>query len=236
MTEQQECYIQQLIVSLRTRLLVMGASVEIAVDNMQRAVTSLDAGTAQAVIENDDTIDALENEIDESALALLARAQPVARDLRFVVSTLRMVVDMERVGDEASSICAQVLLMADADRDRIVDLTGRHLQSSIAAFSHAMALLRADDYEAALTMKGTDDEALQSEVATIERLMKQLRDGGDGGLDPVLGMHIILMVHSLTRIWRRAANIAGHVYFASLGDSLKHGNVQDREKKAAMHF
>ncbi len=235
MTAQQESYIQQLVVSLRTRLLVMGASVEIAVDNMHKAVSSLDVGTAQAVIENDDTIDALENEIDESALALLARAQPVARDLRFVVSALRMVVDMERVGDEASSICSQVLLMADAGKEQVTDLAGRHMTSSINAFRQAMAILRSNDYEAALTMKATDDEALQSEVATIERLMKLLKCG-DEGMDPVLVMHLILMVHSLTRIWRRSANIAGHVYFASLGDSLKHGSGQDREKKGRLHF
>ncbi|MDO5537302.1 MAG: PhoU domain-containing protein [Desulfovibrionaceae bacterium] len=236
MTEQQESYIQQLVVSLRTRLLVMGASVEIAVDNMQKAVTRMDIGTAQAVIENDDTIDALENEVDESSLALLARAQPVARDLRFVVSALRMVVDMERVGDEAASICSQVLLMKDADTAAVMDLVGRHLNSSTEAFSRALQILRSDDSEAALTMKHSDDEALQSEVATIERLMKQLENAQKGGMDAVLVMHLILMVHSLTRIWRRSANIAGHVYFASLGDSLKHAPQGEREKKARLHF
>ena len=61
---QQEYYIEQMIVSLRTRLLVMGASVEIAVDNMHKAVKELNVGTAQAVIENDDDIDYLENEND----------------------------------------------------------------------------------------------------------------------------------------------------------------------------
>lgn len=226
MTENNENYIQQLIVSLRTRLLVMGASVEIAVDNMNKAVTGMDIGTAQAVIENDDTIDALETELDEMALAVLARTQPVAGDLRFVVSALRMVVDMERVGDEAASICSQVLLMKDVEPKQVMGLVGRHLSLSIDAFSHAMEIVRKDDYAGALAMRSTDDEAMQSEVATIEHLMKELKQcgqSGSAGMDPVLVMHLILLVHSLTRIWRRSANIAGHVYFASLGDSLKHG-------------
>ncbi len=239
MTEKNENYIQQLIVSLRTRLLVMGASVEIAVDNMNKAVTGMDAGTAQAVIENDDTIDALETELDEMALAVLARTQPVAGDLRFVVSALRMVVDMERVGDEAASICAQVLLMKDVEPKQVLGLVGRHLSLSIAAFSHAMEIVRKDDYAGALAMRSTDDEAMQSEVATIEHLMKELKQCDSAGMDPVLVMHLILLVHSLTRIWRRSANIAGHVYFASLGDSLKHGpatsesRIQDQAAKDA---
>ena len=236
MNERNESYIQQLIVSLRTRLLVMGASVEIAVDNMKKAVSSMDIGTAQAVIENDDTIDDLENELDEMSLAVMARAQPVARDLRFVVSALRMVVDMERVGDEAASICSQVLLMKGVDVKTVLGLVEPHMSSSIAAFSQAMDIVRRDDHDAALAMRSTDDEAMQSEVATIERLMKLLEQKDNGGMDPVLVMHLILLVHSLTRIWRRAANIAGHVYFASLGDSLKHASILDREKKEHLHF
>lgn len=62
-------------------------------------------------MENDAAIDALENEIDEMALQLLARTQPVAGDLRFVVSALRMVVDLERIGDEAVSVAEQAVLM-----------------------------------------------------------------------------------------------------------------------------
>ena len=98
--QQQANYLQQLLVSLRTRLLVMCASVGIALEDAGKAMAAGDPGRAASVIENDAAIDALENEIDEMALQLLARTQPVARDLRFVVSALRMVVDLERIGDE----------------------------------------------------------------------------------------------------------------------------------------
>ncbi|HIW00255.1 MAG TPA: PhoU family transcriptional regulator [Candidatus Desulfovibrio intestinipullorum] len=232
----QESYIEQMIVSLRTRLLVMGASVEIAVDNMKKAVADLNVGTAQAVIENDDDIDAMENEIDASSLALLARTQPVAKDLRFVVSALRMVVDMERIGDECTSICSQVVLMKDADKKQIMDYVGEHLQSATDAFRSALKLMRNNNAEEALTMQHTDDEALQSEVAIIERMMRELEcnDHTVAHPDPVLIMHLILLVHSLTRIWRRSANIAGHIYFASLGDSLKH--APEKMKAERLHF
>lgn len=231
----QENYLQEMIVSLRTRLLVMAASVEIAVENTRKAVEGLDVGTAQSVMENDDDIDALEVEIDDSSLALLARAQPVAKDLRFVVSVLRMVVDMERIGDEAASICSQVVLMKDADKVQILDLVGDHMDAACRTFTRTMDIVRQSNYQAALELQCMDDEALQSEVATIGRLMAELECTREDKkhIDAVLVMHLILLVHSLTRIWRRSVNIAGHVYFASLGDSLKH---LDRKKEPRLHF
>ena len=108
---QQANYLQQLLVTLRTRLLVMCASVGIALEEAGKALAANDPGRAAAVIESDAAIDALENEIDEMALRLLARSQPVAGDLRFVVTSLRMVVDLERIGDEAVSMSEQAILM-----------------------------------------------------------------------------------------------------------------------------
>lgn len=219
----QESYIEQMIVSLRTRLLVMGASVEIAVDNMSKAVKELNAGAAQAVIENDDDIDELENEIDESSLTLLAKTQPVAKDLRFVVSCLRMVTDMERIGDEAASICSQVVLLEGADKNKVLGIIGRHLDAATAAFDKAMDIVREMDGAAAAEMnEHTDDDALQSEVATMDLIMHRLDKNSEDHLDPLLVMHLILMTHSLTRIWRRSANMAGHICFACKGTSVKH--------------
>ena len=113
-----------MIVSLRTQLLVMGASTEIAVDNMRNAIMKMDAPTAQAVIDGDDAIDLLENQIDSSSLSILARTQPVAGDLRFVVATLRpTVVDMERIGDEASTVCGHIILMKGTSASELLDLS-----------------------------------------------------------------------------------------------------------------
>ena len=107
----QETRLQQMLVTLRTRLLVMCAATGLALDDACRALKEGDVGRASAVIDGDDAINALENEIDEKALSLLARVQPVAGDLRFVVIALRMVADLERIGDEAASIAERTLIM-----------------------------------------------------------------------------------------------------------------------------
>ena len=223
MANKQEHFLDQTLDSLKIRIMVMGAAVENAVGGMERALRRMDPNAARLVLEGDDAIDGFENEIDETALNILALHQPVACDLRFVVSALRIVVDMERVGDEAANVCNQVILLKGTPANEVTSLVGDHLTRSVTALADALSILRRGDAEQALAMRNSEDEAIQGEVRILQKLV-DCRTGGmaDGPLDPVFAMHMILVVHSLTRIWRRAVNIAGHVYFASLGDSIKH--------------
>ena len=218
---QQANYLQQLLVTLRTRLLVMCASVGIALEEAGKALVSNDPGRAAAVIESDVAIDALENEIDEMALRLLARSQPVASDLRFVVTSLRMVVDLERIGDEAVSMAEQATLMQDMPGFSVIPHVRELYVSAREAFENAVRVFRENDAQGALIMSRGDDEAVQTEVRIIQGLMEGLSDP-QNTLNPHQAMHIILVTRSLTRIWRRSVNIAEHVYFISRGESLKH--------------
>lgn len=218
---QQANYLQQLLVTLRTRLLVMCASVGIALEEAGKALVANDPGRAAAVIESDVAIDALENEIDEMALRLLARSQPVASDLRFVVTSLRMVVDLERIGDEAVSMAEQATLMQDMPGFSVIPHVRELYVSAREAFENAVRVFRENDAQGALIMSRGDDEAVQTEVRIIQGLMEGLSDP-QNRLEPQQAMHIILVTRSLTRIWRRSVNIAEHVYFISRGESLKH--------------
>ena len=80
-----------------------------AVAKARQALLARDEGTAREVVDGDEDIDALEIAIDAEILRLLALNQPVARDLRFIVGCMRMVVSIERIGDEASGIAARAL-------------------------------------------------------------------------------------------------------------------------------
>ena len=238
---EQENFIHQMIVSLRTQLLVMGASTEIAVDNMRNAIMKMDAPTAQAVIDGDDAIDLLENQIDSSSLSILARTQPVAGDLRFVVATLRIVVDMERIGDEASTVCGHIILMKGTSASELLDLLQDHLDNGLQAFRKSLRILREGDAEGALEMHQSYDDSMVYKYdfliigSGVQKLIERVHNPGSGApLDTVFVMHMILIVHSITRIWRRSVNIAGHCYFAYRGDSLKH--VAPHEHKEIMHF
>lgn len=91
----QEHYTQQLLDNLRAKLLIMGSKTQQALDDAAIAVLNHDLPRAAAVLDGDTDIDDLENEIDEATLNILARTQPVARDLRFLMSVVRMVLDLE---------------------------------------------------------------------------------------------------------------------------------------------
>lgn len=111
----QEHYTQQLLDNLRAKLLIMGSKTQQALDDAAIAVLNHDLPRAAAVLDGDTDIDDLENQIDEATLNILARTQPVARDLRFLMSVVRMVLDLERIGDESVVVAEQVTLLGQAD-------------------------------------------------------------------------------------------------------------------------
>ncbi|MDR0466643.1 MAG: phosphate signaling complex protein PhoU [Deltaproteobacteria bacterium] len=222
----KETQLQYLLEQLRTRLLVMCVTVEEAVESACVSLRHDNVARAEAVIEHDGKVDELENEIDDMALSLMARTQPVARDLRFVVGAVRMVVDLERIGDEAAGIAERAVLMQTLPKipdfgqlEEMMRMAQKALHESIAAFR---------DGDAALALqicRGVDDIA-QMEVRLIQSLMERLTNDA---LRPGIGgwcfMHAILIARSLNRIFRRASNIAEHVYFMVEGVSIKHRKV-----------
>ncbi|HEV8248206.1 MAG TPA: PhoU domain-containing protein, partial [Polyangiaceae bacterium] len=89
---------EQELETLRERVLLMGARVEQMIDHAMRAFTERNPGLGRSTIQQDSQIDGLELEIDELCLQLLARRQPMASDLRFITTSLKLVTDLERIG------------------------------------------------------------------------------------------------------------------------------------------
>src|SRR5512147_833285 len=94
--------------TLRERILYMGAEAERLVEVAFAALRQRDVSRARAAIEMDEAIDLLEIEIDELCLRILARRQPVASDLRFVTTALKLVTDLERAADLGVNIAERV--------------------------------------------------------------------------------------------------------------------------------
>jgi len=94
---------------IRERVLLMGAKVEEMIKSSIRALADRDSVLAQRMIEYDHQINRLEVEIDELCLRILAKRQPVASDLRFITIALKLVTDLERIGDLGVNICERVI-------------------------------------------------------------------------------------------------------------------------------
>ncbi len=220
----KETQLQQNITQLRTRLLVMCASVGIAVDDACAALASGSLGSASAVVDGDAAINALETEIDEMALTLLVRNQPVAQDLRFVVAALRMVSELERIGDEAASIAERVLILHGALPEPVLRSVSPLIELAVGLYARASEAFRANDAEGALHLCRSEDESTQTEVQALQGVMDYFcvnnTDGRSG--QAYVGMHGILICRALNRICHRAANIAEQTYFIVRGDNIKH--------------
>jgi phosphate transport system protein len=94
---------------IREKLLLMGAKVEEMIKSSIRALVQRDSVLAQRMIEYDHQINRLEVEIDDGCLRILAKRQPVASDLRFITIALKLVTDLERIGDLGVNICERVI-------------------------------------------------------------------------------------------------------------------------------
>jgi phosphate transport system protein len=97
------------LLKLREQILLMGAKVEEMIKSSIRALVERDSVLAQRLIEFDHQINRLEVETDELCLRILAKRQPVASDLRFITMALKLVTDLERIGDIGVNICERVL-------------------------------------------------------------------------------------------------------------------------------
>jgi len=99
--------------TLRDKLLYMGAKVEEMIALSMRALLDRDSPLARRMVDHDHVINRLEMEIDSLCLSILARRQPVASDLRFIATVLKIVTDLERVGDLAVNMAERVLELND---------------------------------------------------------------------------------------------------------------------------
>jgi phosphate transport system protein len=224
----KETQLQHMLTGLRTRLLIMGAAVGIALDEACAALVEGNPGRAAAVVDGDMAIDQMENEVDELALSLLVRNQPVAQDLRCVVAALRMVLDLERIGDEAASIAEQVVIMEESLPPEIMAEARPLMISATGMFAQAMEAFRAGDEEEALRLCRQEEEIAQQDLTALHRVMDLSfkKSPGQGAASLVYGgMNGILICKSFNRICRRCTNIGEHTYFIVKGVDIKHRNL-----------
>ncbi len=98
---------------LHHELIRMGSMVEESIENAIYALKKQDIELAKKVLDNDDAIDAQEKKIERICLMLIARQQPLAKDLRVISTALKIITDMERIADHSSDICEITLRMAN---------------------------------------------------------------------------------------------------------------------------
>lgn len=216
---------------LKKQILHLGALVE---DAVARAITSVldrDATLAERIIQEDSRIDAIEIDVEEECLHTLACYQPVAQDLRFVVSVLKINNDLERIADLAVNIAEQGRFLAEEPQLQSLpfDLgeNARKVRSMLKTSLDALVNTHTELAEAVLV---TDDEVDAFHRAMYTHLENEVR--ADTDRIPQM-IHYLSISRQLERIADHAVNIAEDVLYMAKGDIIRHGNNSHQSREPA---
>jgi phosphate transport system protein len=204
---------------LKERLLYEGALVERAIRDAIKALLERDSQLARKVIEDDETINAKEVEIDEFCLKLLALRQPAARDLRFITTAIKINYDLERIGDMAVNICERVLeLNQEPQLKPYIDLPTMASTAQLMVKESLDAFVK-EDVELALKVTRDDEKVdqLQDQIfrELLTYMMQDLRTISRA-------TRLLFISKNLERLADHAVNIAELVIFMVEGKIIRH--------------
>ena len=145
--------------ALKTALVEMGQNAAEAVENALEALCTADTAAAQKIVQGDDRINNMERDIEHRCMALLLRQQPVAGDLRHISTAMKVVTDIERMGDHASDIAEIIphLVTVRKERDPAVSQAIAMGRKAYQMIIDAMDALTAEDEIAARRVIAADD-------------------------------------------------------------------------------
>lgn len=204
---------------LRDKLLAMGAKVEALIADSMRALMERDTPLAEEVAHGDKEVNRLEVEIDEACRRILALRQPAASDLRLITTALKIVTDLERIGDLAVNIAERTKdlnlappLKPYVDTPRLAELALQQVKKALDAFvssdaARAEEVLKADDHLDALYLK-IFNELLGYMMEDSKNIRR--------------ATSLMFIAKHLERIGDHATNVAEMVVYMVRGTDIRH--------------
>jgi len=226
-----DTHFQKELEELKKNLLKMAAVVEDAIRDAVQSLVQGDAALAQKTFEREDRINSMENTIDEMCLRLLALRQPMAVDLRFITAAMKIVTDLERMGDQAVNIAERAISLMEEpqlkpyiDLPRMAEIVQSMVKDSLKAFVNRDSKLARKVCERDDVVDGLNNQVFRelltymiSDPKTITR-----------------AVHLIIISRCLERIADHATNIGEDVIFMVDALVIKHhaDARKDQEKKS----
>jgi phosphate transport system protein len=216
---------EQQLRALKDKLLLMSHHAEKMIADAIRALVERRPSLAEEVIKSDDEMDQLELDIDNQCYEILALEQPVARDLRFIATALKIVRDIERIGDIAVNIAERANeLIQEPEMKRLIDLpimaeaAQRILKESLDAFVNS---------DAELAEKVIRDDSFVDDC--YEQIFRELLTYMMEDTTYISrALKVIFIAKHLERVGDHSANIAEMVIFLVRGQDIRHGTRLDR--------
>jgi phosphate transport system protein len=212
---------------IRSRVLEMGGLVEQQLTEALEALAKHDLGLAETVATSDHKVDILEVRLDEECTEIIARRQPAASDLRLILAVIRIITDLERVGDEAEKIGRMVIHLLEIEGSNSyyvgVLAMGQHVQEMLKAALNAFARM---DSREALQIAQQEPRIDREYDATMRQLITYMME------DPrsiTRSLDVVWIARALERISDHAANICESVIYLVEGKDIRHTNYEADE-------
>jgi phosphate transport system protein len=202
------------LTELNNTLIEMGALIESAIAKATKALEAHDTQLAREIIAGDDIINEKEKEIERLCLKLLLNQQPVARDLRQISTALKMITDMERIGDHAQDISELCLLLSEQEYIMNLDLIPKMAITTINMVTESIDAFVRKDLELAQSVIDRDDvvDGLYMDVKKdLIALVRSDPDNSEQAFD------LMQIAKYYERIGDHAVNIAEWVIFSITG-------------------
>jgi phosphate transport system protein len=212
--------------AIRAKVLKMGGIVEEQLTDSVSSLINADAKLADSVIKKDERVNALESEIDEDCSLIIAKRSPTARDLRNVLMMLRIITDLERIGDEASKIAKATHRIYEKDRmskpqTKEIQSIYEKLQYMLRTALNSFARLDVNETVAVLE---SDKEVDGEYRAYMRQLLTYMLE------DPrtiSLSLELMFVAKSLERIGDHAKNVSQNVIYTVKGKDVRHSSINE---------
>jgi len=206
------------LTALRSAISEMGGMVEQAIQDSVTVLLRLDHGQARELRQRDKRIDEMQQRINDMAVSIIARRQPMATDLRMVVTSIQVANDLERTGDMAKQLAKRALQIESLSLapkfyngvKHMADLVSRQLKAALDAYA-------TNDAQAAVEVCNRDDEVDAMHTSLFRELLTYMME------DPrniTQCTHLLFCTKSLERVGDHATNVAEAAYYLQTGRHL----------------
>jgi phosphate transport system protein len=212
---------------IRNKVLTMGGLVEQQVELATKAFMSCDMESAEKVIQQDHLVNALEKDIDHECTEIMAKRQPAAFDLRMLIATIKIITDLERIGDEAARIAKMTMRLEGADYyqdkyyeiEHLLELVKEMLNGSLDAYART-------DTEEVIAITAQDSKVDREYTSITRQLITQMME------DPrniTRALDMLWTARALERIGDHSCNVCEHVIYMVKGKDVRHLSREEME-------
>jgi phosphate transport system protein len=211
--------------SLRTRVLQMGGMVEQQVTNALQAFYDGNVSELEAIVGRDSEIDRLDIELDEACSQTIAKRQPTAIDLRMIITVMKSISDLERIGDKAHKIARIGMVLYSQHSGFVPDVDLRHMaEQSLAMLRTALDAFARLDANAAASVMHQDERVNNEYGAVVRQIITFMME------DPRTisrSLDLLKVAKAIERVGDHAKNIAEYVIYMVRGLNVRHATAEE---------